>query len=213
MITTRRLLLQITPPTSEKHQCSNCKTFTDVPLQLHGKPLSTPEVDPFGDHQIRCNTKSQGLRARLWHDPICRMLQRIGKAANIPTNYEPGACMVNSNLRPDVVFFPDSPNGHSIIVDARTNDPTLADICSNVPIPLGRQMTQALLPKTPSGLPRPRPRMTSSSPSALKQAAASALLPMTSCEPSPLRLVTHPLIALPSSPGHSNASTAPHREE
>jgi hypothetical protein len=127
VITARRLLLQITQTTSEKRRCQNCKASTDEPRKHGHTILSVPEIDPYGDHQIRCATRKGGHRARSWHDPLARMLHRVGKAANIASIYEPSAFMVQSNQRPDVVFYPDS--GRAVVTDCRTNDPTLAGNC------------------------------------------------------------------------------------
>jgi len=128
-IMARRLLIQITPNTREKRRCSCCTITSDTRLEVKKKPTSYPALDLYGDHQVLCMTKMKGLRASRWHDPVVRMIHRISKAANIPSSYEPSSYMILSNQRPDVVVHSDPLNGRAIVVDCRTNDPTLAGDC------------------------------------------------------------------------------------
>ena len=146
VLTARRLLLRLTPTVGEKQQCPSCLKNSTVSTSGLRRPHFFPEVDDFGDHSIRC--AKDGLRARLWHDPIARILTRIAKAANIICHYELAGFMSssNSNKRPDVVFYIET-TGQAHIVDVRTNDVTIHNWCKKSALTPGYANDQGMLLK------------------------------------------------------------------
>ena len=62
----RRLLMNITNFSSERHLCPSCMCDSN---QLY-KNSNRAKLDEFGGHAIHCASNSSGSRTKYWHNPL-----------------------------------------------------------------------------------------------------------------------------------------------
>ena len=124
----RRLLLHTErrDPTVGSWMCPGCHRSNKIPIRNSEPPF--PEVDPFGDHALRC-LRSMPVRTSLWHDPIVTVLNDIGRRAGFRMQLEAYGSVPDSNKRPD--NFAVNPDGTlQIVIDVRTCSVTSPTNCT-----------------------------------------------------------------------------------
>ena len=115
----RRLLL----PTENREagidnwMCPMCHVKSDATLP-RSEP-HYPEINTHGDHAVRCQKAMSTYRTKLWHDPLVKLIDDIGRKCGLNMKMEAYGSVPETGKRPDNLAT--SPDGaHQTIVDVRT---------------------------------------------------------------------------------------------